>query len=269
MTDLGPKQPLLDQMEGGKEVYEAADICTRQQINQAIKDVEDMHPLRTRAKFEHIVPSLSIFRRCIKKKPDFKHSLRQTLLAEMDLKLPKNEHTLMEEPFLILGYGINAYFDIMMSLSIMCLVITAFLLPVYYIYGTTAEGIVGGSPLNKFTLGNLGGAQALCLQQDVNRLSLQMSCPVGNIIIGSKTHIGMMSSNIKQQIFCTESAIADFVSTQTGSQIENCTAKMTNLPAIKDSLVQNCHGKSSCTFDFSSFVTQDDSECGKQASLYI
>jgi len=67
-------------------------VLTRQQVNQALMDIEDMHPLRSKAKFEHILPAFSCLRRCIKKKPDFKHSLRATLLKEMKIKMPKTDN---------------------------------------------------------------------------------------------------------------------------------------------------------------------------------
>ena len=107
---------------------------TRQQINQARLDVEDQHPLQDRVKFYHIMPCLKSFTKCFKQKPNFKHALRRTILKEMNIKLPKSESQLIEDPFLLLGYGLNAYFDIMVALSYMCLIITLFLSPVIYGY---------------------------------------------------------------------------------------------------------------------------------------
>lgn len=59
------------------------DPLSRQQINQAKMDIEDIHPLRDRAKFDHILPFLKCFRRWVKKEPSFDHGLRKTLLAEI------------------------------------------------------------------------------------------------------------------------------------------------------------------------------------------
>jgi hypothetical protein len=122
------KEPLLENK------YEEKDLLTRQQINQALMDIQDIHPLMHRTKFEHIVPGLKFMRRCIKKKPDFQHGLRSSILKKMGIKVPKSEATLVEDPFLILGYGINAYFDIMISLSTMCVMITLFMIPAFYAY---------------------------------------------------------------------------------------------------------------------------------------
>ena len=50
------------------------------------------------------------------------------------LKPPKNKQQLMEDPFLLLGYGVNAYFGTMMHLAKMFCVITIFLIPVLAMY---------------------------------------------------------------------------------------------------------------------------------------
>lgn len=52
----------------------------------------------------------------------------------MGMKIPKSEEQLIEDPFLILGYGINAYFDMMRELAQMFLIITLFFIPVYMWY---------------------------------------------------------------------------------------------------------------------------------------
>jgi len=50
---------------------------------------------------------------------------------EMKIKLPKGESEISKDPFLLLGYGINAYFDIMVSLAIMFICITLIMTPVF------------------------------------------------------------------------------------------------------------------------------------------
>ena len=79
--------------------------------------------------------------------------------------MPKSDSQIVEEPFLLLGYGVNAFFEIQYSLAFMCLAITAFLLPAYIIYSQSVqagalelESIPWKYGLNQFTLGNLGGA---------------------------------------------------------------------------------------------------------------
>ena len=113
------QEPLL--LEGGDEkaaliekpAAEPVDdgILTRQQINQCMMDIEDNHPLYEIAKFQHILPA---FQRCMKlPKPDFKTSLKMAILKEMKLKVPKTDKKIERNPFLLLGYGVNSYFNVL------------------------------------------------------------------------------------------------------------------------------------------------------------
>ena len=54
----------------------------------------------------------------------------------MRIKIGKSYYEFDRDPFLILGYGINASFDIMLSLAIMCIVITVIMSPIIVGYAT-------------------------------------------------------------------------------------------------------------------------------------
>jgi hypothetical protein len=43
----------------------------------------------------------------------FKFGLRKALMQEMDLTPPEGQDAIEGDPFLLLGYGVNAYFDIL------------------------------------------------------------------------------------------------------------------------------------------------------------
>ena len=116
-TKKNVQEPLL--LEGGDEnsplvaAEKPADdgVLTRQQINQCMMDIEDNHPLYEIAKFPHILPA---FQRCMKlPKPDFKTSLKMAILKEMKLKVPKTDKKIVKNPFLLLGYGVNSYFNVL------------------------------------------------------------------------------------------------------------------------------------------------------------
>jgi hypothetical protein len=128
-------------------------------------DIEDQHPLRQRVEFEHITPILTW---CFKsKKKPFKHDLQKSMLLELGMKMPKSEEQLKEDPFLILGYGINAFFDILLSLCIMFISITIFSLPIYYIYSSIGQKAFSQEityPISRFLLGNMGGSSIFCHQ---------------------------------------------------------------------------------------------------------
>ena len=96
-------------------------------------------PLRQRIQPHHIHPILNC---CFKKKKDdFKHNLKFAILQELNLKMPKSESDLLEDPFLILGFGVNSYFDFLLALSRMFLVITVFSLPLMIIYSRGNETV--------------------------------------------------------------------------------------------------------------------------------
>ena len=51
-----------------------------------------------------------------------------------NFKKPKNQEQIKNDPFLLLGYGVNAYFSTMMHIAKMFAVISIFMIPVLYIY---------------------------------------------------------------------------------------------------------------------------------------
>jgi hypothetical protein len=62
----------------------------------------------------------------------------------MKVKMPNSDTELVEKPFLILGYGVNAYFDIMLSLVWMFSAITIFTIPLFYAYSQNdTKGLQG------------------------------------------------------------------------------------------------------------------------------
>jgi len=127
MTDIN--EPLIDPADS---VMEKPDKLTRHQVNQCLMEIEDNHPLRNRVHYEHIMPA---FKWCKKDRiPGFKTSLRYTMLAEMGIKKAKNDDMMRDDPFLYLGYGVNAYFNTMLNLSKMFAMITLFVIPLYMVY---------------------------------------------------------------------------------------------------------------------------------------
>jgi len=252
--------------------YEKPDVLTRQQINQALMDIEDMHPLRSRAKFEHILPSLKIFRTCIKKKPDFKHALRKTLLEEMSIKMPKSDTQILNDPFLMLGYGINAYFDIIMSLCLGCLTISLFCIPLFMGYSRNSEkGLATESKyfINQYSLGNMGGSNIMCSQKRIGTATMRLTCPNG-LMQTEQATFGLMNMDVDQKIYCTEQAIW---SSGFDNTAVNCTANA-DMTLLKKRLTDKCDGQTSCDIDITGLlnagVSSDVSaKCGDEAFVYV
>jgi hypothetical protein len=59
--------------------------------------------------------------------------VRESLLIELDLKAPKED---LSDPYIVMGYGVNAYYQILAGLARMFFAIFIFSLPMMYIYGT-------------------------------------------------------------------------------------------------------------------------------------
>jgi hypothetical protein len=83
-------------------------------------DIEDIHPLRKTADMKHIYPIFKIC--CTKKKKMFSEDLRKAMWAEMNIEQGEvdeydAEKELNEDPYLILGYGVNAYFTFLVMIS--------------------------------------------------------------------------------------------------------------------------------------------------------
>lgn len=81
--------------------------------------------------------------------------------------MPKSDKLIEEDPFLLLGFGVNSYFDVMLALMKMNILITIFVLPLFYCYSHNPQmAMLGDSPvkydINKYTLGNLGGSHVKC-----------------------------------------------------------------------------------------------------------
>jgi len=173
----------------------------------------------------------------------------------MGIKLPKSESQVIEDPFLILGYGLNAYFDIMTALAVMCLMITLFISPVLFHYaGNEIEGLKDDPKyaFNQFTIGNLGGSGVYCGQRRIGVGVMKLTCPNGNIVVNDETKFGIMSSEVEQMMHCTEQSIA---SSFGDTSFTNCTSLM-DTSTFRNTLISECDGNSNCTVSISDLISE-------------
>jgi hypothetical protein len=92
--------------------------------------LEDTQPLLNLVTIKDIFPTLSSY--FFKPKPDFRGNFKRALFKELNIKMYSDESR--KDPFLILGYGVNAYIEILTSFSCMFLAVTLFAIPIYFIY---------------------------------------------------------------------------------------------------------------------------------------
>ena len=86
-------------------------------------------------------------------------------MNELQVKIPKTEKEVQDDPYLMLGYGLNAFFDVMFSMMQMFVCITIFCIPIYMSYSQGGQKAYSDSlayPITQFMLGNMGGATMYC-----------------------------------------------------------------------------------------------------------
>ena len=108
-------------------------VLSGEQINRAIELIEDRHKLRS-APLRKVWPFLDYICCCIlpKRKKRFDLALKKSLRRQLGLPVLKNDAKLEADPFLILGYGMNAYLDIMVMLMKMMGFISLVVLPIIF-----------------------------------------------------------------------------------------------------------------------------------------
>jgi hypothetical protein len=98
----------------------------------------------------------------------------------MNMTPPKTDLKLEEDPYLRLGFGMNAYYDTLKYLVMLMLLIFVFSLPSMYIYksysGLAAEPMYG---ITRYSLGNMGGAYPLCKFVPLESEFISMQCSSG------------------------------------------------------------------------------------------
>ena len=149
-------------------------------------EVEDIHPFR-RKHITEVIPFLKVFQiiGCCKKKKDLRYAMRLAIINELRENyepakgvipiIPKNEEHSDDNPFLLAGYGVNSFFDIMRRLVIMFIAISVVLIPTILIYQQNKhqgvcelEEASWKSSFHSMTLGNLGGAETQCITKRLN-----------------------------------------------------------------------------------------------------
>ena len=152
---------------------------TPAQIDYCYQLIDKKHPLR-KLPLVVVWPWLRFVCCCIsKRKKNFKFALKKAIRSKLDEPLSRHEIELQQDPMLKLGFGMNAYFQIikaMFNLMFWVCLANAPLLFIYSSYNTFPT-----MPLASLSLGNMGGAVTLCQQvpRHIQNLSLQLECPSG------------------------------------------------------------------------------------------
>jgi hypothetical protein len=100
--------------------------------------------------------------------------------------------------FLQLGFGMNTYFNTLMKLGIMFILITIFASPLFVIYssGQDVSQESGNMTLRKFAvtmLGNFGGSTVKCSKSPIKESQLSILCPIETYINFDEADYGIIS----------------------------------------------------------------------------
>lgn len=115
-----------------------------------------------------------------KRKMGFKLGLKTGLRNRLGIKVPKSDLRVDKDPYLLLGYGMNSYFTVMLQLMWLCVLICVVAIPLMGIYAT-GEQFTG---LNAYSLGNLGGSDVVCAQAPIQYATstIAIQCPAQTYI---------------------------------------------------------------------------------------
>ena len=90
-------------------------------------------------------------------------ALKRAIRRKLEITVPKSDQRIEDDPFLLLGYGMNSYFEVMVQLMIMVGLISLVTIPLMMTlssFGALEQ--FPGYNFNQFTLGNIGGSDIFC-----------------------------------------------------------------------------------------------------------
>lgn len=184
------------------------------------------------------------------KQRNFKHGLKRALRRKMDLRVSKSDQLIEEDPYLLLGYGMNSYFQIMLNLMCMMLIASLFAVPLMMRF---AEFDALRTPLSLqigfqvYSIGNMGGSESLCEVARIidPRSQIQLQCAAGVIstsAIAENTdspifQAGVIPQNAESFGWCSSTAFQDPAKCSSFLKVD----------ALKDKIDTTCNGKKSCS----------------------
>ena len=98
-----------------------------------------------------------------KKTRSFKRALKRSIRKKLDIPVEKQDLVIEKDPYLLLGYGINSYLNVMLQLLAMMLIISCLAIPLA-VFFSTHSGTKGQvlHYFSQFSFGNLGGSSTYC-----------------------------------------------------------------------------------------------------------
>lgn len=157
-----------------------------------------------------------------KRKRLFKNALKHSIRKKLDIKVPSTDKAIEKDPYLLVGYGMNAFFETLRQLFTMMLFISFFAVCLMITY-SQFSGLEGTKLylFSQFSMGNLGGSKAICQNTPYTlpgqASSLALSCTSGTINMAATSSdtgspifsAGIIPSDSMVTNYCSNSAWDD------------------------------------------------------------
>lgn len=237
---VNPEQPLIDQEKP---------VLSPTQINYAREMIDNRHKMKS-TPMRVTWPFLNYMCCCLmkKKKKNFNLALKRAIRNKLGLKVPKSDERIDANPFLLLGYGMNSYFEVMVELMVMVGLISLVTVPLMMTFSSfDALAAYPGYGWNQYTLGNIGGADSFCAQSTFMgpASAIAVECPSGTVVSITKKadntgssilDFGIIPNTADVNTYCMNSAFTDAA---------NCSSYVNKVSLTRD-LVSKCVGQQSC-----------------------
>ena len=155
-----------------------------------------------------------------RRKRSFKQSLKMALRNKMEIATSKVDLAIEEDPFLLLGYGMNAYFEVVRQLLIMTAWLLIIIVPLMLMFASYDDlKLLPGYSFNQYSLGNMGGTDAFCGISTFHDdgMAIPIQCTTGIIdidAVGEETgkpifDAGIIPKSSSVNTYCANSAFED------------------------------------------------------------
>ena len=172
-------------------VFIAPEGLTLDDISEAKEIIEETHPMM-KTKMSDVLPFLKICGRCCKGSP--KDSKKEPLLKQrtkggsLKKRMRKNKKKKNKsksgrtDPYMIMGFGINAFFDMMVLLIYVFIGLTVLAIPAIAIFASS-NGLENyrNYVTAKFSMGNMGYSASNCYSISMGTGELLLNCNGGEL----------------------------------------------------------------------------------------
>mmetsp|Transcript_10851 Transcript_10851/g.14604 ORF Transcript_10851/g.14604 Transcript_10851/m.14604 type:complete len:316 (+) Transcript_10851:248-1195(+) len=210
-----------------------------------------------------------------KRKKRFDLAIKRSLRKRLALGVSKSDQRLEDDPFLMLGFGLNSYFDVMIQLMIMVAIISCVMFPLMYTLSRfSALEQFPSYSTNKYTLGNIGGADSLCNHATFmggDKTIVSMQCGTNSLIdldaFASNTNTVLFDIGIIPQ----EAPVNTYCSNVDDEYLKKCESFVNKDKFLQDMRAE-CQGKEKCVMrNLKQYVTipagQQGSNCFHEDSI--